>query len=148
MTGKDGWFGGILPNVNEDGVNYITIWDMAGFIQNQYLSEDGLWNPDANTVNPTNGLDAPIFIDLTDDGVDDNVEANIKVWSADHEFVIENGDDAHYTMSVYNVLSQQMMQQQINAGSTVRVSHNLTAGLYVISLQNNQNKVAMKVMVK
>ena len=148
VTGKDGWFGGILPNVNEDGVNYITIWDMAGFLQNQYLSEDGHWNPDANTVNPTNGLNEPIFIDLTDDGVNDNIEANIKVWSTNHEFVIENGDNSHYRMTVFNVLGQQMMQQQINAGSTERIGHNLATGLYFISLQNSQNKVSFKVIVK
>ena len=49
---------------------------------------------------------------------------------------------------VYNVLGQPMMQQQINANSTQRIGHSLATGLYVINLQNNQNKVAVKVMVK
>ena len=148
VAGNNGWFGGILPNINESGITHIIILDSDIMPIREYTSVDGQWSPEANTVNPTNGLNEPIFIDLTDDSVEEPIAANVKIWSTDHEFVIENGDDAHYTMSVFNVLGQQMMQQQINAGSTVRVSHNLAAGVYIISLQNNQNKVAVKVMVK
>jgi hypothetical protein len=150
VAGKDGWFGGILPNDNEYGINKILVFDITHYwFQDYYAAEfNGQWYPDANTVNPTNGLDEPIFIDLTYDGVEEAAEGNIKVWGADHEFVIENGDNAHYTMTVYNVLGQPMMQQQINAGCTERIGHSLATGLYVISLQNNKNKVAVKVIVK
>ena len=72
----------------------------------------------------------------------------MKVWSTDHEFVIENGDNAHYMMTVFNVLGQPLMTKQINAGSTERISHSLANGLYVISLQNNLNKVSVKVIVR
>ncbi|MBO7615631.1 MAG: chitobiase/beta-hexosaminidase C-terminal domain-containing protein [Bacteroidales bacterium] len=148
VAGKDGWFGGILPNVNPEGVNYIVIWDLYSYTQSEYFSENGEWYPEANTINPNAGLDEPIFIDLTYEGVDDNVAANVNVWNADHEFVIENGDDAHYSMTVYNVLGQPMMMKQINAGSTERISHSLASGVYIISLQNNQNKVSVKVIVR
>ena len=148
VVGKDGWFGGILPNVNPNGVNRIVIWDLYSYTLNEYLSVNGEWSPEANTVNPTNGLDEPIFIDLTDDGVADNYETNVKIWSADHEFVIENGDNAHYNMTVYNILGQPMMMKQINAGSAERIGHSLATGVYIISLQNNQNAVSVKVIVK
>ena len=148
VAGNDGWFGGILPNNNELGITYIITTTMDVQSINQYFSEDGHWAPEANTVNPTNGLDEPIFIDLTDDGVEEPVATNVKVWSADHEFVIENGDECRYTMNVVNMLGQTLMHKEIAAGSTMRVSHNLTAGIYIISLQNSQNKVAVKVMVK
>ena len=72
----------------------------------------------------------------------------MKVWNTNHEFVIENGDNAHYMMTVYNILGQSMMTKQINAGSTERISHSLANGLYVISLQNNLNKVSVKVIVR
>jgi hypothetical protein len=149
VAGKDGWFGGILPNINENGLPYILIVGMDFMPVREYASEDGgFWYPNANTVNPTNGLDEPIFIDLTYDDVEELAEVNVKVWSADHEFVVENSDDAHYTMTVYNMLGQSMMQKQINAGSTQRISHNLSKGLYIISLQNNQNMVSYKVIVR
>ena len=150
VAGNDGWFGGILPNDNEYGINKILVFDITHYwFQDYYTAEfNGHWNPDANTVNPTNGLNEPIFIDLTYDGVEETVETNVKVWSADHEFVIENSDNAHYSMTVYNVLGQPMMMKQINAGSTERISHSLASGVYVISLQNNQNTVSVKVIVR
>ena len=147
VAGKDGWFGGILPNNNKDGINTIMIVDMESNVINTYHTENGQWHPNANTSNPSAGLDEPIFIDLTDDGVDDNVEANVTVLSANHEFVIENGDNAHYMMTVYNVLGQPVMQKQINAGSTERISHNLATGIYVIRMENNQSRVSVKVLV-
>ncbi len=148
VAGKDGWFGGILPNDNENGINIIWILDMESYVINDYYTENGEWSPEAHTINPTNGLEEPIFIDLTDDGVEEGMTANVKIWSADHEFVIENGDNTHYSMTVYNVLGQPMMMKQINAGSTERISHSLASGIYVISLQNNQNAVSVKVIVK
>ncbi len=149
VAGNDGWFGGIVPNDNENGINIIWILDMESYVINDYYTENGEWHPEANTVNPTNGLDEPIFIDLTYDGVDEQeVEAKVKVWNADHEFIIENGDNSHYTMTVYSILGQPMMQQQINAGSTERISHSLATGVYIINLQNNQNSVSVKVIVR
>jgi len=148
VAGKDGWFGGILPNINETGITTILILDKDLMPVNEYTSVDGQWAPQANTINPNSGLDEPIFIDLTYDGVADIVESNVKIWNADHEFVIENGDNAHYSMTVYNVLGQPIMKKQINAGSIERISHSLASGIYVINLQNNQNKVSVKVIVK
>jgi len=148
VAGKDGWFGGILPNVNEMGVNAIWILDIDSYSINEYYVEDGQWYPEANTINPNGGIEEPIFIDLTDDAVNEAALANVKVWSADHEFVIENGDDANYMMTVYNVLGQSMMTRQINAGSTERISHSLATGVYVISMQNVQNIVSVKVIVR
>jgi len=148
VAGNDGWFGGILPNINETGITTILIVDKDIMPVNEYTSGDGQWSPEANTVNPTNGLDEPIFIDLTDDGVEEPIATNVKVWNTGNAFIIENGDDCRYTMNVFNVLGQTLMTQEITAGSTVRVNHNLTAGVYIISLQNNQSKVAVKVVVR
>jgi len=123
--------------------------DLGDPFINDYYAENGEWHPEANTVNPTNGLDEPIFIDLTYDGVEEQeTVANVKVWSADHEFVIENDESTHFMMTVYNILGQPMMQKQINAGSTERISHSLAAGVYVIRMENNLNKVSVKVIVK
>ena len=148
VAGNDGWFGGILPNDNENGINIIWILDMESYVINDYYTQNGEWLPEAQTIDPNAGLDEPIFIDLTYDGVEEQTtEANVKVWSANHEFVIENGDNAHYMMTVYNVLGQPVMQKQINAGSTERISHSLATGIYVIRLENNQSHVSVKVLV-
>ena len=148
VAGNDGWFGGILPNDNETGIIAILTSSIDFENINEYNSEDGQWYPEANTINPTNGLDEPIFIDLTEDGIEEELEANVTIWNTGTEFIIENGDNAKYAMTVYNVMGQQMMQHQINAGSTERISHNLAKGVYVISLQNSQNTVSAKVIVR
>ena len=149
VAGNDGWFGGIMPNVNNEGINFILIIDIYGELQSGYASlGNGQWTPEANTVNPTNGIDEPVFIDITDDGVEEPVADNVKVWNADHAFVIENSEEYNYTMSAVNMLGQTMMTREIAAGSTVRVNHNLTTGIYIINLQSSQNKIAVKVMVK
>ena len=149
VAGNDGWFGGIMPNVNNEGINFILIIDIYGELQSGYASlGNGQWTPEANTVNPTNGIDEPVFIDITDDGVEEPVADNVKVWNADHAFVIENSEECNYTMSAVNMLGQTMLTREIAAGSTVRVNHNLTTGIYIINLQSSQNKIAVKVMVK
>ena len=148
VAGNDGWFGGIMPNHNENGINIIWILDMENDVISDYYTMGGEWYPAVNTINPTNGLDEPIFIDLTDVSIEEPVEANIKVWSADHEFVIENGDNAHYCMTVYNILGHPMMMKQINASSTEHIGHSFASGVYVIRLQNNKNTVSVKVIVK
>ena len=147
VAGKDGWFGGIIPNKNETGINHIWIYDLNGG-STEYQTIQGQWNPNANTINPNAGLDSPIFIDLTDDGIEEDMATNVKIWSTDNEFVIENGDNAHYSMTVYNILGQPMMMKQINAGSIERISHSLVSGVYIINLQNNQSNVSVKVIVR
>ena len=147
VAGKDGWFGGIIPNKNETGINHIWIYDLNGG-STEYQTVQGQWNPEANTINPNTGLDEPIYIDLTVDGIEEAMAANVKIWSTDNEFVIENGDNAHYSMTVYNILGQPMMMKQINAGSIERISHSLASGVYVINLQNNQSNVSVKVIVR
>ena len=148
VAGNDGWFGGILPNDNEAGITYIITTSMDAQTIHEYVSEDGQWYPEANTVNPTNGLDEPIFIDLTDDGVDDHVAANVKVWNANNEFVIENGDESTYAMNVVNVMGQTVLSCEIAPNCTQRIAHQLATGIYVINLQNSRNNYAVKVMVR
>ena len=148
VAGNDGWFGGILPNDNESGINYIAIVKLDGTSNTIYSTENGFWQPEGNTVNPNGGLETPIFIDLTYTSVEEGEDANVTVWNTGNEFVIENADESHYVMTVYNLLGQPMMQRQVNANSIERISHNLACGLYIINLQNSHNKVAAKVIVK
>ena len=77
MAGNNGWFGGILPNDNETGINYILTLSLDGLSFNDFATENGFWQPDGNTVNPNGGLDTPVFIDLTYDGVGETTEANV-----------------------------------------------------------------------
>lgn len=151
VAGKDGYFGGIIPNVNEDGINIIWVLDEESYIIGEYYTEngDGVWG-DALTANPQGGLDDIIFIDLSELSVDENVDTtvDVQIWNTKDEIIIENHDNARYSMMVYNILGQPVMATEIQGNSTERFSHNFAAGLYIVTMQNNENKVSAKIIVR
>lgn len=147
VAGNDGYFGGILPNDNEEGINIIWILDLESYVINDYYTENGEWGA-TNTANPNNGLDNPMVIDLTDDGVEEDNSSNVKVWATDNEIRIDNPDGERFVMNVTNILGQNVMMQNVNGQGLIRINHHLTSGLYIVTLQNADNKVVAKVIVK
>lgn len=147
VAGKDGYFGGILPNSNEYGINIIWILDLESYVINDYYTEDGMWG-ETNTVNPSNGLNDPMFIDLTYDNVNEEITSSIKIWSAGNEIRIDNPDGGRFVMTVTNILGQNMMTQNVNGEGLIRINHNLTSGLYIVTLMNNDTKLSAKIIVK
>lgn len=147
VAGKDGYFGGILPNSNEYGINIIWILDLESYVINDYYTEDGMWG-ETNTVNPSNGLNDPMFIDLTYDNVNEEITSSIKIWSAGNEIRIDNPDGGRFVMTVTNILGQNVMTQNVNGEGLIRINHNLTSGLYIVTLMNNDTKLSAKIIVK
>ena len=151
VAGKDGYFGGIIPNVNEDGINIIWVLDEESYIIGEYYTEngDGVWG-NAQTSNPQGGLDDIVFIDLSELSVDENVDTtvDVQIWNTKDEIIIENRDNARYSMTVCNILGQPVMATEIQGNSTERFSHNFAAGLYIVTMQNNENKVSAKIIVR
>jgi hypothetical protein len=69
VSGFDGAWGGILPNVNANGMKCIEERSLAdGEIVATSTSETGIWG-EANTVNPTGGLENVLVINLIEDPV-------------------------------------------------------------------------------
>ncbi len=149
VAGKNGYFGGILPNDNADGINIIWILDMESYVINDYYTEDGQghWGTTA-TANPTAGLDEPLFIDLISLNVEEGVAMDVKVWNYGHEIMVENAEDSRLEMVVYNLLGQPVLTKTIAAQSSERISHNLADGMYVITLSHAQDKMSAKVVVR
>ena len=146
VAGKNGYFGGILPNDGE-GVGFIEIVNMDFWVVNEYGTLGGVWGS-TSTVHPSVGLDDPLFIDLTDVSVEEGKALEVKVWNFGHEFMVENDENNELDMMVFNVLGQPVLSKTIAAGSHVRFSHNLAEGLYIITLQNNKGKISTKVIVR
>lgn len=149
VAGKDGYFGGILPNVNDEGINIIWVLDMESYVINDYYAEDGDFSA-ASSTNPQGGLDDLIFIDLTDDSVEETVtnDAHVNIWNTKDEIIVENYDNADYSITICNILGQPVMATEIQGNSTQRYSQNFAAGLYIVTLQNNDNKVSAKIIVR
>ena len=149
VAGKNGYFGGIIPNDNEEGINIIWIIDMESYVINDYytVDGDGMWG-DVNTANPSCGLDNPIFIALIALNVEEGEAADVKVWNFGHEIMVENAESESFEMTVFNVMGQPVMSKNIDAMSSIRFSHNLADGIYVITLQNSKSTMSAKVIVK
>ena len=149
VAGKDGYFGGIIPNNNENGINIIWILDMESYVINDYYAENGEWGT-AQTANPQGGLDDVIFIDLSDLSVDENTNTtvDVQIWNTKDEIIVENRDNVEYSMMIYNILGQPIMASEIQGNSTQRFNHNFAAGLYIVTMQNNENKVSAKIIFR
>ncbi|NCC72518.1 MAG: T9SS type A sorting domain-containing protein [Sphingobacteriia bacterium] len=69
VSGFDGAWGGIVPNVNAQGIKLIQVRSLNdGSIIGENVSSNGIWG-DANTVNPSGGLENVLVINLIEDPV-------------------------------------------------------------------------------
>ena len=81
------------------------------------------------------------------DAVEETNLSNVGLWNYNDELYIENNTNGNLQMVVFNLLGQPVYTQTIGAGS-VRFSHNLAKGVYVVTLQNGKERMAVKMIVK
>ena len=80
--------------------------------------------------------------------VQENIAENVRVWCHDNNnIMIENNCGSALQMVVCNILGQPVMGKHINTGS-VDLSHNLSSGLYIITLYNEMGSVSTKMVVR
>lgn len=72
---------------------------------------------------------------------------NVNLWNYDNEIFVENNTDNNVQLSVFNVLGQQVLAKTVAAGS-VRFTHNLAKGLYIVTLQRNGERMSGKIIVR
>ena len=72
---------------------------------------------------------------------------DVNLWNYGNEITVENNTDSDLQMVVFNVLGQQVLSKTITTGS-VRFSHNLNKGVYIVTLQNNKERMASKIIVR
>ena len=81
------------------------------------------------------------------DAVEETELSNVGIWNHNDELYIENNTNGNLQMVVFNLLGQPVYTQTIGAGS-VRFSHNLAKGVYVVTLQNSKERMAVKMIVR
>ena len=72
---------------------------------------------------------------------------NVNIWNYDNEIFVENNTDNNVQLSVFNVLGQQVLAKTVATGS-VRFTHNLAKGMYIVTLQCNDERKSGKIIVK
>ena len=80
-------------------------------------------------------------------GVDELTLMNVNFWNHNDEIFVENNTNGNLQMVVFNLLGQPVLYQTVGTGS-VRFSHDLATGLYVVTLQNNRERMAVKMIVR
>jgi len=71
----------------------------------------------------------------------------VNLWNAGNEIAVENNTDSTLQMVVFDVLGQQVLAKTIASGS-VRFSHNLNKGMYIVTLVNGNESKAGKIIVR
>ena len=81
------------------------------------------------------------------DAVEETELTNVNFWNHNDEIIVENNTNGNLQMVVFNILGQPVCNQTIGTGSE-RFSHNLAKGVYVVTLQNSKERMAVKMIVK
>lgn len=80
-------------------------------------------------------------------GVDEFDAMDVNLWNHGNEIFVENNTNGNLQMMVFDILGQQVLAKTITEGS-VRFSHNLTNGLYIVTLQNGKEQMTGKIIVR
>ena len=149
VSGVDGSWGTIIPNANANGIQLIEIRDLVdGSVLKTYEAANGVWGT-TNTVNPVGGLDEVLVIDLIEIGLDESGVSVVSVYATTNQFVIEKMSTEKLTFEVYNLMGQPMLKSELNGMGRQQISHQLSAGVYIIRLSDNKAFAkAVKVIIR
>lgn len=148
VSGIDGAWGGIIPNINDNGVKYIGIYSNEnGELVNSYISNDGLWGI-TNTVNPVGGTNEPLYIDFIEQNINELDELDVDIWNTRHEIIIENNSDKELQMTIFNVLGHAVIVRDNIEKGIQHIRHNLNYGIYIIMVDDNKIFKSTKIIVR
>ena len=92
-------------------------------------------------------VDDILILGTAYDAVEETSVMDVNFWSYDNEIFVDNQTNGNVQMTVFNMLGQQVLAKTLNEGS-VRFSHNLVTGLYVVTLQNSKGSMSVKMVVR
>jgi len=137
VAGNDGHWGTIIPNANANGIQLIEIRDLVdGSVLKTYEAANGVWGT-TNTVDPEGGLDEILVINLIEIGLGETAAATVSVYATSHHFIIEKMTNEKLSFEVFNLVGQPMLKTELNGMGRQQISHQLSAGVYVIRFADN-----------
>jgi len=87
------------------------------------------------------------FVTEIGDGVNEMADG-INVWNRAGEIRVDLANGGNYTMNVVNILGQTVMTSNVNGMGSHIVKHNLTTGVYVVTLSSADNTFSTKIVVR
>lgn len=148
VAGTDGSWGGIVPNVNDAGVQRVEIRSGEdGTIVHTYEVPSGVWI-ETDTRNPSGGLDNVLVLDLISIGIDQPQISGLQVYAYGRQITVKAADHGAISFVLYNLQGQQVYSRQLNGSDEYTFGLNIPAGLYVAKIIRNAEHQSYKLIVR
>lgn len=148
VSGFDGAWGGIVPNVLPNGVQRIEERKLSdGGVQSFITSVNGMWY-NTNTVNPSGGIENILIIDLTTNIPHADNGKSFTVYATSDQIIIQTLTEEKICVQVSNLLGQQILTRRFSGSSVYYLSHQLKTGAYIVNLTNEKGGFNTKILVR
>lgn len=148
VAGDNGSWGGIVPNVNDAGVQRVEIRSGEdGSVVHAYEVPSGVWI-ETDTRNPSGGLDNVLLLDLISIGIDQPQISGLKVFAFGRQITVNAADHGAISFVLYNLQGQQVYCRQLNGSDEYTFGLNIPAGLYVAKIIRNAEHQSYKLIVR
>jgi hypothetical protein len=146
VAGTDGAWGGIVPNINTEGVKRVEERSLTnGAIVSNYTDDDGVWGT-VDTKNPAGGIDNVLVINTTL-GIGAPETQFGKIFTYGKELSIQLDQVMNGSIRVINLYGQEVHSFSIN-GSKATYSLDLPAGIYIVRVIGREGSFSSKVLLK
>lgn len=148
VAAEDGSWGGIVPNINDAGVQRVEVRSLAdGSIVNSYSVASGVWIL-TDTRNPNGGLDNVLVLDLISIGVNNPETIGAKIYAAGNELRIETVKSSEYSFTLVNLQGQQVITRKLSGSNSYMIPLNVPTGIYLVRLSGAEGVTAAKVFIR
>lgn len=148
VAGTDGSWGGIVPNVNDAGVQRVEIRSGEdGTILHTYEVPSGVWI-ETDTRNPSGGLDNVLLLDLISIGIDRPEYSGLAIYSYNKEIRVQTENTGKLSLMLYNLQGQQVYSGQLQGSNHYFLNLNIPSGIYVASIISDSRQFSYKLIVR
>ena len=92
-------------------------------------------------------IDDILLCATTSTNVSETTMMDVVLWNHNDEIFVENNTGNDMQMMVFNLLCQPVLTKTVGAGS-IRFSHNLSDGMYIVTLQQGDERMSTKMIVR
>lgn len=146
VAGQAGAWGGIIPNMNPNGVMRIEERNIAnGNIVNTQISNDGRWGA-TDTRNPSGGIENVLVINTTV-GIPVIPVHFGKIYTYGNVLNVELNNNSRANLQIINLQGKLMAEYQITS-SKESIMLNVPAGVYLVKIAGINGTYSQKVLVR
>jgi hypothetical protein len=133
VTGVDGSWGGIVPNMNDAGVERIEVRNLSdGSLAGEYTSPTGMWNWGTDTRNPSGGVENTLYISLLPWSTNQKDLTGIQIASFGKDIRIKIPTALkEVVFCLYTISGQEVLRRNFNGNGEYLLQTDLPSGIYI-----------------